>query len=503
MANDVLVPDATGSALTISDRGFVDLDNEFFRDLGTNGRRCVSCHVPSSGWTITPGGLQEIFDKTDGGVDADALGLGAVFRLVDGAVSPRADVATLAQRRVAYGMLLRRGVIRIGLPIPPGAEFELVAVDDPYHFASATELSLFRRPLPTTNLGFDSAVMWDGREVVHGASVASELLTQASDAVVAHAQGRPLPDGVRQSIVSFELGLATAQVVDLRAGDLNDGGGRGGPAQVLRQPFYVGINDVLGDARTGAPFSPVVFDLYDAWAGAPVGAGGGSGSGSGGGGSGSGSGAGIGSGSGSGLGSGSGTGSGSTSVPTVDVRPRLTSHAGVRALSGIGGDDARGEARRAVARGQALFNGRAISISGVSGINDEPVFGSPSVLVGTCGTCHDAPNGGDHSVVAPLNIGIVDAARRTPDMPLYTLRNKVTGATVQVTDPGRALVDGKWAHVGRFKGPMLRDLAVRAPYFHDGSAVDLAAVVDFYDGRFLIGFSMQEKSDLVAFLGAL
>lgn len=43
---------------------------------------------------------------------------------------------------------------------------ELVAVDDPYHFASAAERSLFRRPLPSTNLKFDSAVMWDGREVV-------------------------------------------------------------------------------------------------------------------------------------------------------------------------------------------------------------------------------------------------------------------------------------------------------------------------------------------------
>ena len=44
------------------------------------------------------------------------------------------------------------------------AEFELTSVDDPYGYASAAELSLFRRPLPTTNLKFLSAVMWDGRE---------------------------------------------------------------------------------------------------------------------------------------------------------------------------------------------------------------------------------------------------------------------------------------------------------------------------------------------------
>ena len=43
-------------------------------------------------------------------------------------------------------------------------QFELAQVDDPYGYASATELSLFRRPLASTNLRFLSTVMWDGRE---------------------------------------------------------------------------------------------------------------------------------------------------------------------------------------------------------------------------------------------------------------------------------------------------------------------------------------------------
>src|SRR5262249_9459550 len=124
-------------------------------------------------------------------------------------------------------------------------------------------------------------------------------------------------------------------------------------------------------------------------------------------------------------------------------------------------------------------------------------------LTGTCTTCHDTPNAGSHSVVAPLNIGISDASRRTGDMPLYTFRNKATGETVRVTDPGRGLIDGKWSHIGRFKGPTLRNLAPRPPYFHNGSADDLAAVVDFYNQRFHIGFSLREKADLVAFLRSL
>ena len=67
--------------------------------------------------------------------------------------------------------------------VPANAEFELVAVDDPYNFASAAELSLFRRPLPTTNLKFLSTVMWDGRETRAGPGRSRfDLPTQANDA---------------------------------------------------------------------------------------------------------------------------------------------------------------------------------------------------------------------------------------------------------------------------------------------------------------------------------
>jgi cytochrome c peroxidase len=444
LANNVPVRDESGAYTSVSSHGFIDLGNEFFQDLGGNGRRCVSCHVPTAGWTITPKQLKATFDETEGGAYEDGLGLSSVFRTNDGANSPNADVSTKAKRRQAYSMLLNKGLVRVGLAIPATAEFELVAVDDPYKYASAAELSLFRRPLPTANLKFASTVMWDGREVVPGATVASELLTQASDAVMGHAHGPALSAAQRQSIADFELSLASAQVRDDQAGDLHDDGAKGGPAEILAQPFYVGINDNFGDSKTGAPFTQNVFTVFDSWTHAKGGRG-----------------------------------------------------------YGYGRDERQAEARRAIARGQALFNTKKIAITGVSGINDEAAFGKPATLVGACSSCHNTPNGGNHSVVAPLNIGLVDASRRTKDMPLYTLRNKTTGETVQVTDPGRAMIDGKWSHIGRFKGPMLRDLAPRAPYFHNGFAADLWAVVDFYDTRFHIGFTKQEKSDLVAFLRSL
>jgi len=49
----------------------------------------------------------------------------------------------------------------------------------------------------------------------------------------------------------------------------------------------------------------------------------------------------------------------------------------------------------------------------------------------------------------------------------------------------------------------LRGLAARAPYFANGSAKTLRAVVDFYDRRFDMKLTDQEKEDLINFLGAL
>jgi hypothetical protein len=475
LPNNVPVGDPTGVFTTVSSHGFIDLNNEFFQDLGTNGRRCVSCHVPTSGWTITPRHLKTVFDATDGGKFDDGFGLSAVFRTVDGSNSPNADVSTLAKRRQAYSMLLNRGVIRIGLPIPAGAEFDLIAVDDPYHFASAAQLSLFRRPPPTTNLKFLSTVMWDGRENAPGQTIAQDLATQSNDATLTHAQGKALTLAQRESIVNFETALATAQIFDRTAGDLRAAGAQGGPTAIQAQEFHIGINDNFGDPVTGKPFNPVVFTIFDRWTNI-------------------------------GLGHKDCDRDRYGHCRCDDDHDHGHGYGHDRDDHDCDRDrheESINAARRAIARGQAIFNTRAIKISGVSGINDEAVFGKPAQLIGTCTTCHDTPNSGNHSVSAPLNIGLADASRRTADMPLYTLRNKTTGEIVKVTDPGRALIDGKWSHIGRFKGPVLRDLAPRAPYFHNGFAKDLDAVIDFYEDRFQLNLTKQERSDLIAFLRAL
>jgi cytochrome c peroxidase len=101
-----------------------------------------------------------------------------------------------------------------------------------------------------------------------------------------------------------------------------------------------------------------------------------------------------------------------------------------------------------------------------------------------------------------LNIGVADPVRASY-LPVYRLRNLETHDKVNTTDPGRAMITGRWADIGKFKGPILRTLAARAPYFHNGSAMTLEEVIDFYDVRFNIGLTNQERADLAAFLRAL
>ena len=160
-------------------------------------------------------------------------------------------------------------------------------------------------------------------------------------------------------------------------------------------------------------------------------------------------------------------------------------------------------ARQAVARGQALFNTLPIPITSVGGLND--ALGLP-VINGNCTTCHDTPNVGNHSFSVPLAIGTTAypamPALDITGLPVYTVQC-TDGTTVQVTDVGRAMITGKCADVGKVKGPILRGLAARAPYFHNGAAARLDDVVEFYNQRFSLNLTAQQKSDLVAFLQTL
>jgi cytochrome c peroxidase len=426
--------DDHGEFATINKAGNTNTKhNAFFQDLGTNGRRCVTCHQQADAWTVTPEHVQDRFERTDG--------TDPIFRPVDGANCNNLDFSSKRARKKNYSLLLNKGLIRVELPVPGGAEFTVRDTDNPYGCTDTQNISVYRRILPTTNISFLSTVMWDGRETFKDASgkflpVRDDLMHQAIDATLIHAQGAKAPtDAQLNEIVDFETQLFTAQIHDRHAGDLNDDGANGGPKYLTKQIYFNGINDPLGGNPQGDPFTSTIFTLYDKWS---------------------------------------------------NIKDRNY--------------DEHTDARRSIARGENLFNTLNIPITGVGGLND--ALNAP-VINGFCGTCHDTPNVGHHSVPLPINIGIADPDQRTPDLPLFTVQNNTTGEIKQVTDIGRALITGKWADVGKFKGPILRGLAGRAPYFHNGMAADLDAVIDFYNTRFKLNLSKRDHNDLVAFLKTL
>jgi mono/diheme cytochrome c family protein len=133
----------------------------------------------------------------------------------------------------------------------------------------------------------------------------------------------------------------------------------------------------------------------------------------------------------------------------------------------------------------------------------QEVFNSINRSHKSCIVCHNSANNGTNMSNDLFDIRTASAEARTPDLPLYTFRNKQTGETRQLTDAGLGNVTGLWDDLGTFKTPTLRGLAARAPYFHNGIAATLEDVVRHYETRFGFRFTDEERADLVAFLNAL
>lgn len=112
-----------------------------------------------------------------------------------------------------------------------------------------------------------------------------------------------------------------------------------------------------------------------------------------------------------------------------------------------------------------------------------------------CAECH---SGEDFTSERFRNIGLYDGQR--------------------LTDPGRGAITGNPAENGEFKIPTLRNVAVTAPYMHNGMFATLREVIDYYDApdRFVpqaigrdvsmeetLNLTEQDKRDLEAFLESL
>jgi cytochrome c5 len=98
-----------------------------------------------------------------------------------------------------------------------------------------------------------------------------------------------------------------------------------------------------------------------------------------------------------------------------------------------------------------------------------------------CSTCHQGPNFTDVTSGPPRNEPVLHDAAEVGMEPVYASRSAT----------------------GKYRTTPLRALARHAPYFHDGSARDLPAVVNHYDRLFGLNLTPAQKADLVEYLKSL
>jgi hypothetical protein len=477
LADSLIIPnlkqftDQTGAVATFNAHGDINENNAFFQNLGTNGRSCATCHEPDQAMSLSRTGIRDVYDRTRG---RDPL-----FASIDGANCPTDNERDIS----SHSLLLERGLIRVGLPVPASSQFTISVVHDPYGCAITFDattgrqiLSVYRRPLPTTNLRFLSTIMFDGRFTASplnnagsfSANLNADLTSQALDAIQTHSQAAVPPTKEQlANIVDFELGLSTAQTQSAGADALDSRGAKGGPVALSAQAYYPGINDSLGGDPRGVKFNSSAFAIFSAW---------------------------------------DKENGGHDDQPGNGNQHRSED-----------------ELRTKIAAGEKLFNTATAIITDVRGVNDNPALGSPAIFKGTCTTCHDSPNVGNHSFPLPLDIGtsrqavnevnpsIVAGLQNlsAPDLPVYEIRGCPAGPNSEnktvfyTSDPGKALITGQCSDINLGKGPILRGLAARAPYFHNGAAANLTELVDFYNERFQMNLTTDEKQDLIAFLNSL
>jgi cytochrome c peroxidase len=463
-----LDPDHAGMLGTYQPGGAtITATNAFFQSMGTNGRTCATCHQPAFGMSVSRENIRKRF--------FESAGQDPLFAPVDGAncpnaVPPQFTAASTGSGLLgegwdfvaAHSLILERGVFRIFLPVPANAEFTVAVLSDPNgcntdpNYNQVTNpatgvvsqiLSNYRRPLLSTNLIFVTTTASFGAPKPSGNLMWDgrelDLQTQAVDATLGHAQALTAPSAEQVAqIVSFETGIYSAQAFDRVAGDLTAQGASGGPINLSNDPAGLGA-----PAHSDIPPDPAIFSLFMAW-------------------------------------------TGTTGSTPADDR------------------------QASIARGQGIFDNKLFTIANVMGFND--VVHTNPFVGGTCGSCHNQIAAGTDSFGnAQHDLGVAGDSLQfngpapAKDLPIF----KVTcnagatpgylGAVVLTNDLGKAGISGKCADIAKFSVTQLHALAARAPYFHDGSARTLRDVVEFYNKRFSIGYSEQEKKDLVNFLNSL
>jgi hypothetical protein len=434
-------------------------DEAFFQPLGPNGRACVTCHQPADAMSLSVATIRQRWSGTDG---KDPL-----FAAIDGSNCPDLPQG----ERASHSLLLDHGLFRIELPWPPREhnghrlepDFDLEVVRDPWGCNSGPTygpsgkrqaVSVYRRPRPVANLKYLTAVgfPYDPK------------------------QGMPLP-------LDPETGLPMSGniMADNRVGTLR--------AQMQdAATTHLELLDALSDAQK-RQIEDFIVRIYAAQASSSEGG---------------------------------ALNDGALGGPEVlrDSKAGQLGSIGRAVWSEFEGWENMDAATRAslteeqiawresVARGARVFREKMFLISDSAGINSPIGFGNP--VLNSCVFCHNMTQMGNDVAPGQVDLGTTTKpfAQPAPHLPLFRITCKDKphphyGETIYTYDPGYALVTGRCADVGKITLQSMRGLAARAPYFSNGSAADLRGVVDYYEQRYNIGYTEQEKQDLVNLMEAL
>jgi len=453
-------PNTNGRAKVLLDGGPEQTTGHpFFTALSSNGRACVTCHQPSDGMSLSVATIQRRWQETQG---KDPL-----FAAIDGSNCP-----TLPQgRKQSHSLLLEHGLFRIQLPWPPNPrhnkpvkpDFSIEVVRDPDGCNGGNEygpngrsrsVSVYRRPRPVANLKYLTAVgfAYDPK------------------------QGMPLPvDAATGLLLSGNI-MADNRTESLLTQMLDASSTHLQFADALSEQQMQQIENFITRVYAAQSFSHVGGELNDGAVGGPE--------------------------------------------LLRDSKPGQLGSIGRAVWSEFAAWEKISKAdkaklapeqiafRESVARGARIFREKMFLITDSAGINSPIGFGNP--VLNSCVFCHNMSQMGNDVAPGQVDLGTTNMpfAPEMPYLPLFKITCNENphphyGKTFYSHDPGFGLITGRCADVGKITLQSMRSLSARPPYFSNGSAKDLRAVVDYYDRRYNIGYSEQEKQDLVNLMSAL
>ena len=462
------IPNAYGRLGIINAAGPIDTANHpFFKAMGSNGRACVTCHQPSDGMSLSVETIQQRWEQTDG---KDPL-----FAAIDGSNCPNLD----QDDKASHSLLLEKGLIRVALPWPPlpydgepvKPEFSIEVVKDPTGCnvdpvwgvkGEKSVVSVFRRPRPVINVNHlvelpsgvpphdkfffnDKSLLPKDPET--GEFVSLQLMADGRGLSPRHQANDAALNHLERRAPLTEEQLSKIEGFELGLNVAQAFDNAGGDLTSPDSPPGLGPQSLLDADKGMLGNNPVnkIFGDFSMWRHAD--------------------------------------------------ETTLTSQQAFQ---------------QSVARGAEVFYSKRFFIRDVGAYNDKGI-GNP--FKRSCGSgCHNTTAMGMDLAPGFMDLGLNNWPwqKSRSDLPLFKVTcdasavpQSYLGRTIYTHDPGRALITGKCADVGATMTQQMRALAARPPYFANGSADSLREVIDLYDRRFNIGYSDQEKSDLINFLRTL